>query len=618
MWGRELGGGGNLYILYKMFQRLHAHLQIKFSTDQQPDRYLSTPSNIIYHLDSISTGCKTSAMVDSVLGSYDASTSQPLQQVTLPIDEVSIKERLKLLCKPTYKIRRVKTKGALLVLAWNFIVTSVFWYIISFSFNRAEPFKKITIGAVLLVLTLPLVGWLADSCIGRYKVIYCSSLILWAALVLDTINTIIHELLDGYEHINTVVVQVLFSLTIIGFGGFLSTIMSFGLDQLFDASTIEVSAFIMWYIWTSSIPIFIDILTSYYMVQNRHLCVLFGHLLSCAFLTLILISLFCCNNWLIKEPISQNPFKLIYRVSKYAIKNKYPQNRSAFTYCEDEVISRIDYGKRKYGGPFTIEQVEDVKTFYKVLPMVIVSGMSIGEVVIAYLLGSYLKLQFVLPNHSQETQRTMDIVISKIIPYCISVLIVLNEVFVYPIFNRCCLCLTSLHKFLIGEMLLVATFLALLIFETLSRHAYLELNGNNATVSCVIYVDQTVAQTFSYKWIAIPDIFFVLSITLMIIGGMEFISAQIPYSMKGIILGIAVCSVIATLVLNRAIIIPFQQKESIWGTGVISCGFWYALMHIVLCTIGCIMNVITKVRYKQRKREDVLPNEHIYAERYYS
>ena len=602
-----------------MVQRLHAHLQIKFSTDQQPVGYLSKPSNTLYHLDSVLTGCKTSAMGDSVLGSYDASTSQPLQHVALSIDEVSIKERFKLLCKPTYKIRRVKTKGAYLVLAWNFLVTSVFWFIISLSLDSAEePLQKIIIGAVLLVVTLPLVGWLADSCIGRYKVIYCSSLILWVALVLDTINTIIQELLDGYEHINTVVVQVLFSLTSIGLGGFLSSIMSFGLDQLFDASTNEITAFIMWHIWTSSAPIFIVNLTSYYRVQNYHPYVLFGHLLSCANLTFILVTMFCCNNWLIKEPISQNPFKLIYKVSRYAIKNKYPKNRSAFTYCEDEVISRIDYGKRKYGGPFMIEQVENVKTFYKVLPMVIVGGMTAGEAFIAYLLGIYLKFQFVLPNHSKETQRTMDMVISNTIPYCISVLIVLNEVFVYPIFNRCCLCLTSLHKFLIGEVILVATFLALLIFETLSRQAYLELDGNNTTVSCVLYVEQTLAQTFIYKWIVIPDIFFVLSITLMIIGGLEFISAQVPYSMRGVIHGIAICSVIATPVLNIAIIIPFRQKESIWGTGVISCGFWYALMHIVLCTIGCIMNVIIKVRYKQRKREDVLPNEHIYAERYYS
>ena len=553
-----------------------------------------------------------------MLGSYDSSTSQPLQHVALSINEVSLKERLKLLCKPTYKIRRVKTKGALLVLAWNFIAANVFWFIISLSFKRGAPLHKAATGAVLLIISPPLVGWLADACIGRYKVIYCSTLIMWVALSLGTINTVLQDVVHSYKHIKAVAVQILFSFTSIGLGGFLSTIMRFGIDQLYDASTNEISAFITWYVWTLGLPLFIANLTSYYTEQNYQYYVLFGHLLSCVFLTLILISLFCCNNWLIKEPISQNPFKLIYKVSKYAIKNKYPQNRSAFTYCEDEVISRIDHGKRKYGGPFTIEQVEDVKTFYKVLPMAIVSGMSIGEVTIAHFFTSYIKFQFVLPNHSKETQRTMDMVISNTIPCCTSVLIVLNEAFVYPIFNRCCLCLTSLHKFLIGEVLLVATFLALLIFETLSRHAYLEINGNNATVSCVLYQDQTLAQTFSYKWIVIPDLFFVLSVTLMVIGGLEFISAQVPYSMRGAIFGIVFCSIIATLVLNIAISVPFQRSKSIWGTGIVSCGFWYALVHIIFCVTGCIISFVYKARYKRRIREDVLPNEHIYAERYYS
>jgi hypothetical protein len=54
---------------------------------------------------------------------------------------------------------------------------------------------------------------------------------------------------------------------------------------------------------------------------------------------------------------------LIYKVIKFAIVTKHPQCRSAFTYCEDELPSRIDFGKNKYGGPFTTEQVEDIKTF---------------------------------------------------------------------------------------------------------------------------------------------------------------------------------------------------------------------------------------------------------------
>ena len=62
-----------------------------------------------------------------------------------------------------------------------------------------------------------------------------------------------------------------------------------------------------------------------------------------------------------------NPFKLMWKVLTFAWKNKYPLNRSAFTCCEDHTPSRLDLGKEQYGGPFTTEEVEDVKTFFRLI-----------------------------------------------------------------------------------------------------------------------------------------------------------------------------------------------------------------------------------------------------------
>ncbi len=47
----------------------------------------------------------------------------------------------------------------------------------------------------------------------------------------------------------------------------------------------------------------------------------------------------------------------------------------AFTYCEDEVPRGLGLGKEKYGGPFTMEQVEDVKTFYGILKVLFSFGI---------------------------------------------------------------------------------------------------------------------------------------------------------------------------------------------------------------------------------------------------
>ena len=75
---------------------------------------------------------------------------------------------------------------------------------------------------------------------------------------------------------------------------------------------------------------------------------------------------FCFHQKLVKQPVTVNPVSFIFYVLKYVAKHKYPVQRSAFTYCENEQPTRLDYGKSKYGGPFTTEQVEDVKTFWRV------------------------------------------------------------------------------------------------------------------------------------------------------------------------------------------------------------------------------------------------------------
>ena len=72
------------------------------------------------------------------------------------------------------------------------------------------------------------------------------------------------------------------------------------------------------------------------------------------------------KNWLDTTPQITNPIKLIVRQLNYARKNKYPRNRSALTYWEEDYPSRLDLGKKKYGGPFSEEEVEDVKIVLRI------------------------------------------------------------------------------------------------------------------------------------------------------------------------------------------------------------------------------------------------------------
>ena len=84
-------------------------------------------------------------------------------------------------------------------------------------------------------------------------------------------------------------------------------------------------------------------------------------------ISIILFTNFFSPKWLIIEPKLPGSLKNIYQVLKFAAKHKAPVNRSAFTYWEENIPSRVDLGKSKYGGPFTTEQVEDVKTIFRLL-----------------------------------------------------------------------------------------------------------------------------------------------------------------------------------------------------------------------------------------------------------
>ena len=79
----------------------------------------------------------------------------------------------------------------------------------------------------------------------------------------------------------------------------------------------------------------------------------------------------CFKNHFEIHQMKINPFKTIFQVLKYNFTHNLPVRRSALTYWETNIPSRIDFGKHKYGGPFTNEEVEDMKSFFRLLLLMI-------------------------------------------------------------------------------------------------------------------------------------------------------------------------------------------------------------------------------------------------------
>ena len=208
----------------------------------------------------------------------------------------------------------------------------------------------------IIAVTLPVAGWLADVRFGRYRVIHCSIRTMWISSVLLTVAHVVFSFIE-YSLMLKILTILLAVILAFGLGGFQAIVIQFGVDQLNDASTIEITSFVAWYTWTlknsNSVASLINIITC---IDSKY--DLMGPLVIAMCLTVVVITNYLFSNQLIKEPVTQNPFKLVYKVVRYAIKTKHPRQRSAFTYWENDPPSRMDFGKIKYGGPFTTEQVK--------------------------------------------------------------------------------------------------------------------------------------------------------------------------------------------------------------------------------------------------------------------
>ena len=167
----------------------------------------------------------------------------------------------------------------------------------------------------------------------------------------------------------------------IGIVSFSANVVQFGMDQLYDSPGDDRTLFIHWFVWVkyaNRVPICLVLSFAYKFPKSEPFTNYYGvtgyFLLTLAVSMALVITLFLAQyrkRWFLIEPGQYNPYKLVYRVSKYARRHKTPVHRSAFTYCEDEVPMGLDLGKEKYGGPFTTEQVEDVKTFYGIIKVIL-------------------------------------------------------------------------------------------------------------------------------------------------------------------------------------------------------------------------------------------------------
>ena len=438
------------------------------------------------------------------------------------------------------------------------------------------------------MVSAPLSGWLADAKFGNYKVFIVGAVLLFISTVMNCLLLILEELVWENNCVLKWTGLCLFgSLFVAGVCACFVTALPLGLDQMPDASSSSITSYIAWFVCILFFGLFLshvfryitnDISGSIYLVLALTSTLCFGILLVSNFLL--------SPKWLIIEPKSPQSLKAIFQVLKFAAKHKAPLNRSALTYWEEDIPSRIDLGKSKYGGPFTTEQVEDVKTILRLLvvstPLFIVC-MSLT-----------FRINGLLPNFSKHsfTSDVANFFAHSTAMYAILVMFAFE-------FLVCPLAKNKLPSILkrITAVPLIFTLVSLVCFF-LKLASYLSYSSESTTL-WIVNVLHTVMSG--------------ILLQVLLTAVFELMCAQSPYHMRGLLVSFVLPLTGASYIVG--IRVGLALKHSVCSTPA-QCSLISFSVKTVTCFIGFLLFCVVARWYKMRVRDEDYSPQRVVEEVY--
>ena len=499
----------------------------------------------------------------------------------------------------------------------------------------------------LVYMCYPVIGWLADTRFTRYlmiKMAFVTLLIVsLLGLAILVASTVFKENIAAYPMpwYMILVVALPIAATIFAVGLFEATAIQFGMDQMLEASSDQISAFIHWYYWSIQlsrglmvlISIFIDILLRVCLfdltIRNRSEANIFPGIY--VLLIIILIQgvmsaigtylLLQCKKDLTIEPAGQSPFSTVFKVLKYAWQHKSPERRSALTYWEEDIPPRIDLGKSKYGGPFTTEEVEDTKTLFSILLLLVsLFGFHLAD-------NGYSVFTSLVGHRLCPNRIILTVILSS--PNVLDSLVIVVSVPVlhYIILPHCRRCLPNMIQRLGLSLaiILLQELAGIVIVYISSVHAKYtdsscvtsdnELRKCYLSRSSFIYnntcgpLNGTNYQWCSednglFLWLLLPEMLLSFSYQLGFMTALEFISAQAPFRIKGLLVSVWY----ALSILQIQVLDIYVRQDT---QRFISHGIKCFLIFISLMVYCCVAR-----RYRYRVRDEVVPIQFMIEEKY--
>ena len=438
-----------------------------------------------------------------------------------------------------------------------------------------------------LLVLLPVTVWISDSLLGRYRAIIVGSFLIEVALLVTMISLVMLQF--DWTIPAFVILCISVPAAIIGGGTFFISSLPFVIDQMIGASADDIIAAIQWYGWAFSVGVTAHYLPICLVIVTDKQTILMIYLsLSFVCSSAVLITDCLCHKWLDVHYKKSNPFKIIFKVINYARKTKYPERRSAFTYIDEEEPSRLDYGKHKFGGPFTEEEVEDVKTILRLLPLFL---STFGALV-----ANDLAYEDHFQPHIISTTNKLLPCVERLRKFTAFLLVIIS----IPTYRFIVIPLLKNH---IPSLIkragtgFVLCLLGTLLDLTLDTIGHLHSNNTH----CMFDTNSELVNTLPIPlyWLILSDIVHGIGAAIALATLIEFILAQSPNSMRGVMMGVSFMLLCFATAVNYGL----QLLLGHFSNAIPSCGFYYYLVLSILIMLSLVLFTVAAKRYKLRERE---------------
>ncbi|XP_030847964.1 solute carrier family 15 member 4 isoform X2 [Strongylocentrotus purpuratus] len=488
-----------------------------------------------------------------------------------------------------YDTSRKKRRVACLIILLTEMLERLAYYGITSNlilFLTLEPYSWLSYNAMHTFFVFTCVsyifsvvgGLIADTCLGRFKTIFISLIILVIGATFFVLmgfasikgnhdfmctlcgiegdnNSTIHP--EGHDLgpapmkssvacLGPLVVATL--LTAIGGGSVRANLSPFGAEQVKHEGPDKIRTFFHWFYWSINIGSFIAFGGVAFVQQNMSFYV--GYLMVAVAVVLSLV-VFTCGRciFLIKDPtgsVLPNTFKIIAqafrrRKMRKEISNKRTSNH-ILSSCPK--VTFLDMSKKRYGGSFHDSMVEDVKSLKKVIGVFVVLipyWMVYFQMQSTFVLQG-LHMKFTMPNHN-GTAPPFQFPVAWLSLFDVVVVIILLPILdrcIYPCLIRRGYNVSLFYRIFFGMLFSMLSVLTAGGLELARKDCY--YNTPNCTLNETVGNEGNVATyTAANMWIfyQIPQYVLIgISEVLASVAGLEFAYTHAPKSMQGLIMGL--------------------------------------------------------------------------------